>query len=200
MNDHLHRSRDDRMLAGVAGGLAEMWDADPSLVRLVWALLVIFTGGIALLVYIVMAIVVPEEDEYLDRAPATGGAYYGPSDATAGSPSTPVPDGSASSGAGTAPDSATPPPTYWMPGTGTSRADARAARRTARRERRQRGDSAAPVVIGVFLVLLGGFFLAQQWLPELDWDWFWPVMLIALGVLLLVLALGRRPSDPGDLS
>jgi phage shock protein C len=60
MNDRLYRSRDDRLLAGVAGGLAEHWDADPSLVRLAWALLVIFTGGIALLVYIVMAIVVPE--------------------------------------------------------------------------------------------------------------------------------------------
>ena len=60
MNDRLYRSRDDRMLAGVAGGLAEHWDADPSLVRLVWALLVIFTGGIALIVYIVMALVLPD--------------------------------------------------------------------------------------------------------------------------------------------
>jgi phage shock protein C len=58
--DRLYRSRDDRMLAGVAGGLAELWDADPALIRIVWALLVIFTGGVALLVYIVMAIVVPE--------------------------------------------------------------------------------------------------------------------------------------------
>ena len=48
MGDRLYRSRQDRMLAGVAGGLAEMWDADPSLVRIIWALLVIFTGGIAL--------------------------------------------------------------------------------------------------------------------------------------------------------
>jgi phage shock protein PspC (stress-responsive transcriptional regulator) len=48
------------MLAGVAGGLAEHWDADPSLVRLVWALLVIFTGGIALIVYIVMALILPD--------------------------------------------------------------------------------------------------------------------------------------------
>src|SRR5919108_4895577 len=63
MGDRLYRSRRDRMIAGVAGGLAEMWDADPSLVRIIWALLVVFTGGIALLVYIVMAIVVPEEDE-----------------------------------------------------------------------------------------------------------------------------------------
>ena len=63
MNGRLYRSRDDRMLAGVAGGLAEQWDADPSLVRIVWAVLVFLTGGIALLVYIIMAIVVPEEDE-----------------------------------------------------------------------------------------------------------------------------------------
>ena len=89
------------------------------------------------------------------------------------------------------------PPTYWVPGNRPSRAEARAARRAARR---QRGDSAAQLVIGVLLVLLGGFFLARQWMPELDLDWFWPAMLIALGVVLLVLALGRRPSDPGTPS
>jgi phage shock protein C len=61
MNERLYRSRDDRMLAGVAGGLADLWDADPTLIRVLWALLVIFTGGLALVVYIVMAFVVPDE-------------------------------------------------------------------------------------------------------------------------------------------
>jgi phage shock protein C len=60
VNDRLYRSRDDRMLAGVAGGLAERWNADPSIIRLVWALLVILTGGIALIVYIVMALILPD--------------------------------------------------------------------------------------------------------------------------------------------
>ena len=60
MTDRLYRSPDDRMLAGVAGGLAEMLDIDPSIVRIVWAVLIFLTGGLALLVYIVMAIVVPE--------------------------------------------------------------------------------------------------------------------------------------------
>ena len=41
MGTRLYRSRDDRVLAGVAGGLAELWGADPSVVRIVWALLVI---------------------------------------------------------------------------------------------------------------------------------------------------------------
>jgi hypothetical protein len=37
-----------------------MLGADPSIIRIVWALLVVLTGGLGLLVYIVMAIVVPE--------------------------------------------------------------------------------------------------------------------------------------------
>jgi phage shock protein C len=60
VTDRLYRSPDDRMLAGVAGGLAEMLDIDPSIIRIVWAVLISLTGGLALLVYIVMAIVVPE--------------------------------------------------------------------------------------------------------------------------------------------
>lgn len=60
MTDRLYRSPDDRMLAGVAGGLAENWNIDPSLVRIMWALLIVLTGGLAFLVYVVMAIVVPE--------------------------------------------------------------------------------------------------------------------------------------------
>lgn len=76
MNEHLFRSRDERVIAGVAGGLAERLDLDPALVRIVWLLLVPLTGGFALLVYIVMAIVVPDEDRawmpYTGSAPWTG--------------------------------------------------------------------------------------------------------------------------------
>ena len=61
MNDRLYRSRSDRMLAGVAGGLADHFDLDPSLVRVLWAILAIVSGGIFLLIYVVMAIVVPDE-------------------------------------------------------------------------------------------------------------------------------------------
>ena len=55
----LHRSRDDRLLFGVAGGLAEYFDVDPVLIRMGWILLVVATVGIALLFYIVLAMIVP---------------------------------------------------------------------------------------------------------------------------------------------
>lgn len=84
MAEPLHRSRDDRMLAGVAAGVAETLDADPSIIRILWALLAILTGGVALVVYIVMAIVVPEEPDDLETpGGAPGAANAAPSPAAA---------------------------------------------------------------------------------------------------------------------
>ena len=59
----LARSKDDRMLAGVAGGLAQYLDIDPVLVRLIFVIIALFGGGfIGLLIYIVLWIVMPEQD------------------------------------------------------------------------------------------------------------------------------------------
>ena len=55
----LYRSRKERMLAGVCGGLAEYFDIDPTIVRLAFVLLAL-AGGPGIVVYIIMAIVVPE--------------------------------------------------------------------------------------------------------------------------------------------
>ncbi|CAN5617239.1 hypothetical protein BH20CHL7_BH20CHL7_08100 [soil metagenome] len=180
MNDRLYRSRDDRMLAGVAGGLADLWSADPSLVRIIWAVLVLFTGGVALIVYIVMALVVPEEDDVYHRYaptadPPAGDAFTAAADPTAVPGTTPPPG-----------------PTGWTTPSGQ---DPSAARRAARAERRaargSRGSSSAPLIGGIALILLGSFFLAREWLPQIDFDWFWPLILVGLGVVLLVSALGR---------
>jgi len=57
----LFRSRTDRMIAGICGGLAEYWNIDPSLVRLgVLALLFVSSGGMAV-AYIAGAIIIPEK-------------------------------------------------------------------------------------------------------------------------------------------
>jgi phage shock protein C len=61
VNRRLYRSRSDSMIGGVAAGLADYLNSDPALVRIVWAILVVVTGGAALVVYIVAWIVVPEE-------------------------------------------------------------------------------------------------------------------------------------------
>ncbi len=58
-NKKLYRSRNDRMVAGVAGGLAEYFGIDPTIVRLAFVVLGLL-GGPGVLIYIVMWIVVPE--------------------------------------------------------------------------------------------------------------------------------------------
>jgi phage shock protein C len=53
----------DKMIAGVCGGLANYFDMDPTLVRLAFAVVAIF-GGTGILAYLVMWIIVPKENFY----------------------------------------------------------------------------------------------------------------------------------------
>jgi phage shock protein C len=57
----LHRSRRDRKLFGVCGGLGEYFSLDPTIVRLLFVVAIIGSFGVAVLAYIVMAILVPED-------------------------------------------------------------------------------------------------------------------------------------------
>lgn len=56
----LMRSRDDRMLAGVAGGLADYLNMDSTLIRLIFVVLTL-AGGPGLLLYLILWLVMPEE-------------------------------------------------------------------------------------------------------------------------------------------
>ncbi|HBY09525.1 MAG TPA: hypothetical protein DEH22_17710 [Chloroflexi bacterium] len=56
----LYRSQDDRMIAGICGGLGEYFAVDSTLVRLLFVFGAIFTGSALFWAYIVMLIVVPE--------------------------------------------------------------------------------------------------------------------------------------------
>jgi phage shock protein C len=56
----LYRSRSERMIAGVAGGLGEFLTIDPTIMRLIFVFS-LFLGGTGLFVYLVMWLVVPEE-------------------------------------------------------------------------------------------------------------------------------------------
>ena len=60
MNKRLYKSRNDKMLGGVCGGIAEYFGIDPTLVRLGWVLFCAL-GGSGILAYIVAAIVIPEQ-------------------------------------------------------------------------------------------------------------------------------------------
>ena len=63
----LHRSKDDRWLAGVCGGLAEYFDIDGTLVRVLFILFGFAVGG-GLLIYIILWIIMPEAPAAVAKA------------------------------------------------------------------------------------------------------------------------------------
>ena len=56
----------DRKVCGVCGGLAEFFGIDPTIVRLVYAILA-FTYGSGLLIYIIAAIIMDDRPDYISR-------------------------------------------------------------------------------------------------------------------------------------
>jgi phage shock protein C len=60
MQKRLLRSRTERMVAGVCGGLGEYLDMDPTVVRVLWVLISLL-AGVGVLLYLIMWVIVPLE-------------------------------------------------------------------------------------------------------------------------------------------
>jgi len=61
----LYRSEDNKVFAGVCGGLGEYFEIDAVLIRLVWLLVVIFSGVVpGLVAYIFSIFVIPKKNQH----------------------------------------------------------------------------------------------------------------------------------------
>jgi len=156
MQRRLYRSEKDRMIFGVCGGLAEYFDIDPVLVRLIFLLLLI-PGGVGLLAYIILAIVTPTEskvslppreaarESIREMAEEVKGVGEELRDAFRG------------------------------PGSGQEREEAARPARWGGRE-----------LAGIVLILLGITFLLDQLFPWFELEKLWPLILIVIGLALLL--------------
>jgi phage shock protein C len=64
----LVRSRDNRMVAGVCGGLAEYFGVDLTLIRVLVAVIALMTGGAGALAYLAAWLIIPEQGENVSVA------------------------------------------------------------------------------------------------------------------------------------
>jgi hypothetical protein len=145
--------------------MAESYGLDPALVRVGWALLILVTGGVFLILYIVMALVVPLRPDGVPVA----------SFAAAGGPGDP-------SAPGAGPDAGDP--SLVSRGQGDPH--------QAWAHNRPRGDKTGPLVLGMILILVGAFFLVRQFIPQINLGLIWPWVVIVAGALLILAAFIRR--------
>ncbi|HZW01009.1 MAG TPA: PspC domain-containing protein [Candidatus Deferrimicrobium sp.] len=135
----LRRSEDERVIAGVCGGIAAYLGSDVTWVRIAWVIVTLLTSALPMVViYVLLAAVLP-------TAPSARGA----SDEERAEALHERPP----SGVGARPD--------W------------------------------PIAFGILLLAVGGMLLVSQYVP-LSWEVLWPVSLIALGLVVIVIALRPR--------
>ena len=65
MEKKLYRARTDKKIAGVCSGMAKYIGIDVTVVRLIWVLVAIFAGA-GLLAYLICALIIPQEPEYIE--------------------------------------------------------------------------------------------------------------------------------------
>lgn len=228
MSDRLYRSRDERIFAGVAGGVAEQFDIDPSLVRIGWVILMFLSGGLFFLLYVVMAFVVPEAPAGLDRWAAWSGAPgpgavpgWGPAGSGAGPASAGEPGGAfagpeqgaaGASFAGTEPGAAGgPPETGAFAGTEPRATPPQGGPPSGawtpgappwsmpRHPRHRQRSGIGTAIAGLVLVVIGGYFLLQMLAPDLELGAFWPAVIVLIGVALVIGSLRPGSGDgPAD--
>jgi phage shock protein C len=154
MAKKLYRSTVDKMIGGVAGGLAEYFDIDTTLVRVLFVV-VVFLGGGGIIAYIILWIVVPQKPYELPKNPFVE----------------PTPGGSSSSNF-TNQD---------VKSDSFSISNSGVASSVTKINNKQ-------IWVAIVLMVIGGLLLLDNIFPRFDFDHYWPVILIGIGIGLLLKA------------
>jgi phage shock protein C len=152
MAKKLYRSTADKMLGGVAGGLAEYFDIDSTLVRVLF-IVVVFLGGGGIIAYIILWIVVPQKPYEIPKY----------------SFNQPPPEGENRSGDFSKENNAD----------SFSVANGSVAASITHTSNKQ-------LWVAIILIVLGGLLLLDNIFPAFSFHHFWPVLLIAIGIGLLL--------------
>jgi phage shock protein C len=163
----LNRSVNGRVIGGVAGGLADFFGMDPTIVRLIFVLLAVFGGG-GVLLYIILWIVLPERNAF-----NTFNSYNPPPSSSA------PPSGGGDSGIGETYEG------FGKPDNAFTAAPDMASKRKFE----------GSLIGGVVLILIGSFFLAERFIPRISFGDFWPLLLVVVGLVLIFNSLPAKKRD-----
>lgn len=155
MYKKLYRSNTDKMIGGVSGGIAEYFEIDPTIVRILFVLAVFFGGG-GLIAYIILWIIVPEKPYIFPGTQQTQTENQTDFSEQHENSETKEQNSTSSNG----------PLNY------------------AAFQQKQKSNSSS--VAGIVLIVIGGLFLLNNFIPRFNFSDFWPFILIAVGIALLL--------------
>lgn len=169
MNKKLYRDEYHKVLGGVCSGLAEYFDMDVTIVRLLFAF-TFFVMGVGFIPYIILWIVLPKKGYLYSNFNNPTVDYRVPPQQSADDAGTPPPLVNPFAGN---PYSANPfgPPPF-----------------TPSQPMPPRPKSHAGIIIGVVLIIVGALVLVNNYdlIPDFDFDRLWPVVLVVVGASLIV--------------
>ncbi len=138
MKKKLYRSSRGKVIAGVCTGLGEYFEIDPVLIRALF-IIALFSGGIGIMLYIVLWVIMPTEETALSPQPSSEPSELSETDESV----------------------------FCEKHKGT-------------------------VVTGLVLVGLGTFFLIRELFPMLSFKYMLPIILIAIGIIIVFNALRKN--------
>jgi len=154
MAKKLYRSTKDKMIGGVAGGLAEYFDIDSTLVRVLF-IVVVFLGGGGIIAYIILWIVVPQKPYEIPKNPVSQSPQEDESGSNFSSDENKSDSFSMSNGGAVSSMTHSGNKQIW---------------------------------VAIILMVIGSLFLLDNIFPRFDFDQYWPIILIGIGIGLLLKA------------
>ncbi len=157
-NKRLYRSAKSKVFGGVAGGIAEYFDIDPIIIRLLFVIIA-FAGGGGAVVYLILWVALPLEPITMFNMNMGSAEPIDP-----GNPDTQQ----------TTDYSRDPSQVFSMP---------------------VKSENRNSLIGGIILITLGLIFLANRFIPNINFRDLWPLVLVVLGGVLIATSYAERKSD-----
>lgn len=186
MRERLYRSRTDRAIGGLAAGMARNLGIDVTWVRFGWLVAAVLTQGAAVIVYLALLFVIPEEPGTTEGDSGAAGA----APVAGNAPGTAPDAGTATAAAGV---TAARTPRGDGPPAGTSAPLSPVERVLGPGQAAKDSSRSAALIVGVVLIAAGAWLLLRRFI-QVDFELAWPVIAVVLGVVLVVASVrpGRR--------
>jgi len=155
----LRRSLQDSVIGGVSGGLGEYFDTDPVIFRILFVVLTL-TGGGGVFIYLLMWIFIPKADQVYGAQQEFSQSTTNNQDKTTET------KGTESEGS-------------------TSESSFNPLEEEGQETQVKKTNSKGNILGGTILIIIGLFFLADDFFPWFNWEYLWPIALVVAGLAII---------------